>query len=233
MKSIFTKLNDNLILHSLKGTLNSSLNKNRALIFVHGASRDNQNAGHWKPLEPYLEESLKNDFSSFYFVDLLGHGGSTPDAKGEKIGIEVQIKALKQLIEEEKLEENILVGRSFGGKVVNLLASEIPEKIIGMGFISPAVNKETLNKLPKRVLENPCFCIWASDDVIIFPNFTLMKEFFKDEKKRVFVDFGKVLNSSIPKNESWRAHTPELQNLPLFKEKFSLFLDLVVNNRSK
>ena len=76
-------------------------------------------------------------------------------------------------------------------------------------------------------MKKPCFCIWASDDTIIAQNFPLIITHFKEEEKRVLVDAGKILDSSIPKKESFRSHLPELERSDLFKQKFSEFLKIL------
>lgn len=113
-----------------------------------------------------------------------------------------------------------------GGRFVTRLATEIPNKVIGLAYIAPGAKEDDLKALPKHLIEKPCYCIWANNDGVIKQNFPLYESFFNNEKKRVFVDAGEIV-SAIKESQIQNSHMPELQKQTLFEETFSKYIDLL------
>lgn len=191
-------------------------------LLVHGASREFQNAEHWRPHMDFFAR-----LGRVYAVDLLGHGHSTPgasDALQNPVSSEAQVRALWKLIAEKKKDQQklVLVGRSYGGRIVmnlaNTLGAEQVHKII---LIEPALKDDQVQGLKKEVLALPTlvFCTWAGGDTTVpYHRVKGLLDYFKDKE---VVLFEHVVSEG---RQAQEGNTPELIKVEDFQNKVEAWL---------
>jgi pimeloyl-ACP methyl ester carboxylesterase len=92
-----------------------------AIVFIHGWCCDRQS---WRHQRDILARSHR-----FLFVDLAGHGESTPRARVSLPDYAADILAV---LRAEKIDRALLVGHSMGGVVALHAASRAPDSVAGI-----------------------------------------------------------------------------------------------------
>jgi len=209
--------------HSLSVLSAGNANAPFLFVLVHGASREFQNAEHWLKHLPLLSQ-----LGRVLAVDMLGHGAAVPGPKDQlpagqtAIPVETQVQALKKLIEEKKGEHQtlVLVGRSYGGRVVVNLANKLPNssvhKII---LIAPALREDEVLRLTPEVKNLPILFFWAEDDQTV--SYARKKALVNEFPNKEVVLFGPVVQEG---QEEWQAHTPESIKVEEFQNKIQAWL---------
>lgn len=206
--------------HTLSVLTGGNDSSDYLFLLVHGASREFQNAEHWKPHMDFFAR-----LGRVYAVDLLGHGHSTPgpsDALQNPVSSEAQVRALWKLIAEKKKDQQklVLVGRSYGGRIVmnlaNTLGADQVHKII---LIAPALMDDQVQGLKKEVLALPTLVFWAGDDTAVpYHRVKDLLDYFGD---REVVLFEHVVSEG---RQAWEAHTPELIKVEDFQNTVEAWL---------
>ena len=88
----------------------------------------------WKKIIPPLEKQGYN----VYPITLSGMG-ERKHLSSEKIGMETAVQDVMNVIEYNDLDDIILVGHSFAGKVVSVVSDRMPEKIRQVLFLDAFV----------------------------------------------------------------------------------------------
>ena len=91
----------------------------------------------WKKITP----ALRNKGHEVYTLALTGMGERVHLASKD-YGIEVAVQDVINLIEFEDLKDVVLVGHSFAGKVVSVVADRIPDRIRMLIFLDATVPKK-------------------------------------------------------------------------------------------
>lgn len=84
----------------------------------------------WKKITPMMEE----DGHKVYPLTLTGMGERVHLASKET-GVETAVRDVVNVIEYEDLDDIVLVGHSFAGKVVSVVADRVPERINTLLFL--------------------------------------------------------------------------------------------------
>eukprot|EP00026_Physarum_polycephalum_P012895 Phypoly_transcript_13243.p1 GENE.Phypoly_transcript_13243~~Phypoly_transcript_13243.p1 ORF type:complete len:250 (+),score=45.31 Phypoly_transcript_13243:68-751(+) len=186
-----------------------------AFVFIHGANREKQNAEYWAPQLSWLK-------NSFFFVDMLGHGNSVPNAteKGPDVAIERQVNAIVSFLQSPEVESPVLlVGRSYGGKVAVEGAKAAPTHVKSLILIAPAIKPADIEKLPDSIKKEKILVVTAEDDPIVDPAKT--KSIADHLPNARLYSAGKVITNEA---ESWQAHCPEMVHPEKFGEEVHAFL---------
>lgn len=113
---------------------------NQPIILIHGFGEDSRI---WKHQIAYLE----NDFRLFV-PDLPGTGQSAIGT-GE-LSMESMAEALKQMLDEEKIDQCIMLGHSMGGYVTLAFAELYPERLAAFGLIHSTAYADNEEKKAAR-----------------------------------------------------------------------------------
>jgi pimeloyl-ACP methyl ester carboxylesterase len=206
--------------HTLNVLTSGNVSSDYLFLLVHGASREFQNSGHWK-----THMDLFAGLGRVYAVDMLGHGHSTPgesDPLQNPVAAETQVRALQQLIVEEKADNQklVLVGRSYGGRIVVDLADKLgADEVHKIILIAPALREVQVRSLKKEVLAVPTLVFWAGDDTTV--PYGKVKDLLDYFVAKEVVLFDQVVTEG---REPWEAHTPELIKVEEFQSKVLAWL---------
>lgn len=110
------------------------------IILIHGFGEDSRI---WKHQVNYLE----NDFR-LYIPDLPGTGESKIGDK--ELSMESMAEVIRQMIDEEKIEQCIMLGHSMGGYVTLAFAELYPERLTAFGLIHSTAYADSEEKKAAR-----------------------------------------------------------------------------------
>lgn len=115
----------------------------RSIILIHGFGEDSRI---WKHQINFLE----NDFR-LYIPDLPGTGESKIGNK--ELSMEWMAEMIKQMMDEEKISQCIMLGHSMGGYVTLAFAELYPERLSAFGLIHSTAYAD--NEEKKQQGKNP------------------------------------------------------------------------------
>ncbi len=101
------------------------------IVFLHGASANLNDA--MVPIRPLLEGRAE-----LLFLDRPGHGWSQRGSGNETP--RGQAKTVAALMDRLGINKAIIVGHSFGGAATAVLGAEMPERVLGLVFLSAATH---------------------------------------------------------------------------------------------
>jgi pimeloyl-ACP methyl ester carboxylesterase len=106
------------------------------IYFVHGAPGSSDN------FTKYLTDSLLNKKANLISVDRLGYGFS--EFGKAYTDITQQAHHLLPLLERysSKIQPGLLVGWSYGGPIVAKMALDLPDHVLGVVLLAPALNPD-------------------------------------------------------------------------------------------
>lgn len=100
-------------------------NGNRSIILIHGFGEDSRI---WKQQVNFLEKDFR-----LYIPDLPGTRQSA--IGNSELSMESMAAIIKQMLDEEKIDQCIMLGHSMGGYVALAFAELYPEHLTGFGLI--------------------------------------------------------------------------------------------------
>jgi len=116
----------------------------------------------------------------------------------------------------------ILVGRSYGGKVVVEFATKHPDLVKGLVLIAPAIESGDVSKLSPTVTAKKVLVVAAEDDPIIpFAKSSANAKAFPHGQ---LVSLGNVLQPDAPASEKWKAHSAENVNVNEFRKAMESYV---------
>jgi pimeloyl-ACP methyl ester carboxylesterase len=113
---------------------------NQTIILIHGFGEDSRI---WKQQISYLE----NDYRLFV-PDLPGTGQSA--IGNSELSMESMAEAIKQMMDEEKIDQCIMLGHSMGGYVTLAFAELYPERLRAFGLIHSTAYADNEEKKAAR-----------------------------------------------------------------------------------
>lgn len=193
-------------------------------IFIHGASPESQHTEFWTPI---LEIITK--YCQPIFLDGYGHGESAQPEVNEQVTFNVHVSIytdfIKAVLEEEKIDSFILIGRSLGGAITHTVAKNFESNLLAIGLIAPAGatrTKESLKFWTKKVS-----VLWDSKDpAVSFESYPAIEATVKQVKL-----FAVGADPILKCEKNWErdpnkkpSHVPELH----YPELFEAFLESLV-----
>ena len=99
----------------------------RTYVLVHGAWHSGEC---WERLIPLLAE----DGHEVLAPSLTGHG-ATKDLMGPEVGLDTYVADIVQLFLDRDLREVVLVGHSFAGMIISLVANRLPDRVARLIYL--------------------------------------------------------------------------------------------------
>ena len=105
------------------------------IIFVHGAP------GSWNAYKTYLADIDLREQAQLISVDRPGYGDS--DYGHAITDIKGHAESIKAVIDKHPSYQVILIGHSYGGPIIGMVATMYPELINGMLMVAPVIDPES------------------------------------------------------------------------------------------
>ncbi|MDH5404121.1 MAG: lysophospholipase [Candidatus Heimdallarchaeota archaeon] len=184
--------------------------KEQLAIFIHGSNKQTQKINFWSPIRSIIQSQV-----NAVVIDLIGHGRS----KGTDIEMSFtdHVTSVKLLInhftKKMEIRDLILIGRSYGGAIVQQLAIDI-EDIASIGLIAPAGVEKYANQIKTKKIS----ILWDVNDPII--PFKQIENYLNTNNEIKLYTLGKpnlnVNNLFYIGSDNNPSHEPELQSPELF-----------------
>jgi len=187
-----------------------------AFLLVHGGSKQNQDAAHWKPHAQFFSE-----LGLYCAVDLLGHGNSVPGKESSlRVTVGENLKALHTVMEETlKGKQVIVVARSAGGVYGFNLAKRYPSQVKGLVLIAPGYQEEQLGQLPTAVINMPTLLFWSQNDQVMpFHRSEMLLQTLRSSR---LISYERVTTEKDP---TWIEHVPEIVMVNDFQKQVRQWL---------
>ncbi len=213
-------------LHAVKG---NSSNKDVALVLIHGGHRQLQNSSHWAQ-----HHSTLSELGCWFAVDLPGHGDSKPgpdDTSITSMNVDLHCDSILSLLsspEFSEFREIILVGRSYGGRVVQSILQQLKKnstnsKVKRIVLIAPAIQPELIDSAAFSDLED-FLLVWSLDDPVVPHNRS--EAFIKAAPRAQLETFSGIVTEEMKaQDKSWAGHLPENFQPEKFHEILKKFIN--------
>ena len=99
------------------------------IVFVHGAP------GSWEAFKAFLADVDLKEKAQLISVDRFGYGGS--DHGQPVIDIATHAAGINEVIKAHPASKVVLVGHSYGGPVIGMVAATYPEQVDGLLMVAP------------------------------------------------------------------------------------------------
>ncbi|MFV0574254.1 MAG: alpha/beta fold hydrolase [Vibrio sp.] len=179
-----------------------------AVVFIHGTP------GGWGTFASYYEQPAFLDKFSVFSIDRPGWGESTYPNEEYPYTLQEQAELLASLIKDISLKTNqklIVVGHSYGGSLVPVLAAEYPEYIRGAVILAGDIEPQkaearwfnfTLDYVPDFLIPEP----WAQSNkevLAIAPSLEKLQSKFATIKQNLIIMQGTQDDLVRPSNSHY------------------------------
>jgi pimeloyl-ACP methyl ester carboxylesterase len=105
----------------------------KPVVLLHGFTESSEI---WKDFESILAQEF-----SIITIDLPGHGKS--DCVAHEHSMELMADCVKQILENERIDQCVMIGHSMGGYVTLAFAEIFPESMLGLGLFHSSAMADT------------------------------------------------------------------------------------------
>ncbi len=212
---------DNGILHYKSPNLSDIKNDKPIILFIHGANKESQHTEFWIPVMDIIHK-----YCYPVRLDIFGHGQSRHRGQinQDKI-VEAIHHLISHILEISGQNSLMVIGRSYGGAIAQILASE-NDRVSGLGLIAPAGINSLYEKL--KNWPNGISFLWDTKDPII--SIKYLEKIYQVTPNVNLFSIGEhehATKSVLHENTVFKkaTHAPELSSPELFEE----FMSHIVN----